>query len=95
MEFIGQLLLSTSNLLFTVLPLLIFARVLLAWFPQYRYTQFGEIVFSLTEPILGPIRSRLPNAGMLDFSPMIAIFVLVALQVIIEQIIRAIFNLYY
>ncbi len=93
MEFVGETLLTTTSLLFTILPLLILARVILSWLPQYRYSQFGEIIFSLTEPILGPIRSRLPQAGMMDFSPMVAIFVMIALQWIFDAVIRAVFGL--
>ena len=34
----------------------------------------GEFVWSITEPILGPIRRALPMAGGIDFSPLIALF---------------------
>ena len=36
----------------------------------------GEFIFTITEPILGPIRNIMPRGMMLDLSPMIAILVM-------------------
>jgi YggT family protein len=61
-----------------VLIFAIFARSLLSWFPIDR----NGIVFhfqaldALTEPILQPLRRVIPLVGMIDVTPMIAIFVL-------------------
>jgi YggT family protein len=63
----------------TVLELLgwmIVARALLSWFPNARKNQFVQILAQLTDPILVPMSRIIPRAGMFDFSPMIAIFVL-------------------
>jgi YggT family protein len=73
--------------------LLILARVILSWLPQFRYNQIGEMVFNLTEPILAPFQRLIPPVGMLDLSPMIAIITLAVLQQILLTIIEAIFNL--
>ena len=70
-----------------VITILIFVRVLSSWlvliFGPYSsiaafFTRgpFAEFVFTITEPILGPIRSIMPRGMMLDLSPMIAIFVM-------------------
>ncbi|MDA1348089.1 MAG: YggT family protein [Chloroflexi bacterium] len=34
------------------------------------------IIYEITEPILGPIRSVLPNFGMIDLSPMVALLLM-------------------
>ena len=39
----------------------------------------------ITEPILGPIRRVLPTMGNLDFSPMVAILLLIFLRGIITR----------
>ena len=70
-----------------VFTILIFIRVLSSWLvlilgPYNAITilftrgPVGEFVFTITEPILGPIRSIMPRGMMLDLSPMIAIFLL-------------------
>lgn len=52
--------------------LLILARILMSFVQVDRSNQFVGLVFDLTEPVLAPIRSLLPPAGMFDFSPLIA-----------------------
>ena len=52
----------------------IIIRVLLSWVPVRLPYGLGEFVWSITEPILGPIRRALPMAGGIDFSPLIALF---------------------
>jgi YggT family protein len=47
----------------------------------------AEFLYTITEPILAPIRSVMPRMGMFDFTPMIAI---ILLQVIREVLIRVI-----
>ena len=36
----------------------------------------SPLLYQITEPILGPIRRLLPNTGMFDLSPMIALIVM-------------------
>ena len=74
---------------FNILYILIFVRVILSWVRLGRDSIIGAAVFSLTEPILGPIRhilSKSPLGGpgmMLDFSPLIALLLLQAAQMVI------------
>ena len=65
----------------------IFARIILSWFPISPDSPFASIfsfLYSITEPVLGPIRRVLPPMGMggmgLDLSPIIVIF---AMQLIV------------
>ena len=55
----------------------VFARILLSWFPR-QPGGFGAQVFSLTysvtEPVLGPLRRTIPSIGMFDLSPIVVIF---------------------
>ena len=73
---------STVNTFFNVLYIVLFARILLSWFPMARGSRLVELLFMLTEPVLAPIRSlihRSPLGGpgmMIDFSPIIAFILL-------------------
>lgn len=59
-----------------VLAILIFVRAILSWFPSVDpRNPLVDILFQVTEPILAPIRTIMPRT-MVDFSPMIATFVL-------------------
>ncbi|MEW6243053.1 MAG: YggT family protein [Bacillota bacterium] len=63
---------------------LLLARVLISWLAPlpYRGTmrQIASVIYLLTEPVLAPIRRLLPMWGGLDFSPVIAMVLLAALQ---------------
>ncbi|NLT42594.1 MAG: YggT family protein [Anaerolineae bacterium] len=81
-------LLTFINLLFEALSLAILARVLLSWFQVDPYNQFVQLLFQVTEPILGPFRRFVPPLGMIDISPIVALLVLqVAQRVIIGTLI--------
>ncbi|HEX6493071.1 MAG TPA: YggT family protein [Candidatus Dormibacteraeota bacterium] len=60
--------------------ILIFARVLLSWFPGIPpWHPLVRALASVTDPVLLPFRRLLPTIGGLDFSPIVAI---VALQLV-------------
>lgn len=46
---------------------------------------FSQVVNQLTEPILGPLRRVLPTFGVLDFSPMAAIIILVIIKEVVNR----------
>jgi len=64
------------NVLFLGLTLAIFGRVILSWVPTRLPWGLNDFIFSVTEPILGPIRRALPMAAGMDFSPLIALVLL-------------------
>ena len=77
------------NLLVTVFYIAILARVLLSWFPigpDSALRPVVRVVFQITEPLLGPIRRILPEMGVIDLSPMIAIVVLIIVQRVIQAL---------
>jgi YggT family protein len=73
------------NVLFLGLTLAIFGRVILSWVPTRLPWGLNDFIFSVTEPILGPIRRALPMAAGMDFSPLIA---LVLLQLVEQLLLR-------
>ena len=51
--------------------------ILMSWFPGARESQFGMLLGRLCEPFLEPFRRFMPPiGGMLDISPIAAIFTL-------------------
>ena len=64
------------SMLFQILSLAIFIRVLLSWIDPTGNMRITQVMRDLTEPILAPIRSLLPNMMMIDFSPLIALLLL-------------------
>jgi YggT family protein len=74
---------SFIGLLFQVLSLAIFVRVLLSWVDPTGNMRISQILHEITEPILAPIRSILPSMPMFDLSPIIAMMLLQALGRII------------
>jgi YggT family protein len=68
----------------SLVQLLILARVILSWVASPTSTNPAvQLIRSVTEPILAPIRSILPRTGMFDLSPMVALFAIYALQSVI------------
>lgn len=65
------------DLLFTLYTFLIIGRVFLSWARISPYHPVAEWIYRLTEPLLGPIRRLMPQTGMFDWSPMIAMFVVI------------------
>ena len=79
-----QLLIQLLNLYL----LCIFARIILSWFPISPGSPVATVagfLYSITEPVLGPIRRVLPSVGMFDLSPIVVIF---AVQLVLIPIIR-------
>lgn len=71
-------LVSFIQLFFQALWIALFARVILSWIDPMGNMRVSQIVREITEPILAPIRSILPNTGMIDLSPLVA-FLLIGL----------------
>ncbi|MDQ2651241.1 MAG: YggT family protein [Actinomycetota bacterium] len=80
-------------MLCTILTLylyVLFARILLSWFPVTPGGGLASVVsvlYSLTEPVLGPLRRAIPpvrlGAAAIDLSPLI---VLIGLQLLMASI---------
>ena len=50
----------------------------------------GDFLFRVTEPVLRPIRRVIPSFGNLDLSPLVAILLISAVQVLLTRIYAAI-----
>lgn len=56
--------------------ILLIIYILMSWVPASRETKFGILLGKITEPYLGFFRRFIPPLGMIDISPIVAIFVL-------------------
>ncbi|MCD8502488.1 MAG: YggT family protein [Bacillaceae bacterium] len=71
--------LMMRDLLIRILELysfLVIAYILMSWFPNARQSTLGQFIGSLVEPYLAPFRRIIPPIGMIDISPIVAIFAL-------------------
>ncbi len=56
------------------------ARSILSWVNPDPYNPIVKFLYSVTEPVLYPIRKRVPYLGGLDLSPLILILAILFLQ---------------
>jgi YggT family protein len=73
---------------FTCYMLLLMARIMGSWFPEYQDHPFMRFVAHYTDPYLNMFRRVIPPLGMLDLSPLIAFFALNILETIVKTLIR-------
>lgn len=66
----------------TFFLIVLFARVILSWI-RLPYNQIIQLIFQVTEPVLRPIRRRLPLTWGIDFSPMIVFILLIVLRIVV------------
>ncbi|MEI2719592.1 MAG: YggT family protein [Gemmatimonadales bacterium] len=85
----GALLPTLVSSLFSLLTAALLVRVISSWFAVSPYSWWMRIVRGLTDWIIEPIQRILPRTGMVDFSPMVAYFLLrVAQQVVVGAFFR-------
>jgi YggT family protein len=97
---LADLLQGIVNYTYYILFGFIIASILFSWFPGYPSSSFMQAIYdavkAVTNPILWPIRSRVPMLQLggfgIDLSPIIAIFGLsiarTLLTIIIDNFIR-------
>ena len=72
---------------------LLIAAAVLSWLVAFNVVNtrnqvvhmIGDMLFRLTEPLLRPIRSMLPNLGGIDVSPVILILLILFLENVIVR----------
>ncbi len=80
------LLYSLSELLNLVLNIYLFSFIVLvivSWIAPHGHNPAVQLLSSMTEPVLRPIRRVLPPMGGLDFSIMVAILVIYVLKILV------------
>ncbi len=80
--------------LLTLYIYVLFAAAIMSWLiafnvvnPRNQFVaMLGEFLYRITEPVLRPVRSMLPNLGGIDISPVIVILIIVFIQNVILPI---------
>ncbi len=65
--------------------IVIIARAILSWVSPDPYNPIVRIINQLSEPILFPIRRRVPYMGGIDWSPIIALMIIYFLDIFLVQ----------
>lgn len=82
----GAALLAIPELVTLFINIFLFAiliQVIISWVNPGSYNPAIGLIHSLTEPLLSPVRRRLPNMGGLDLSPMFVMLGLVVLEMLL------------
>ncbi len=67
----------------------VIARAVVSWLPIDQTSPLVQLLHRVTEPILDPVRRVMPQTGLLDLSPLVAILVLVTLSNVVLELARA------
>lgn len=84
------------DLVLKVFEFALIARVLLSWLPVSRSSKLADLLYTITEPVLGPIRNMLSRSSflnnsmlsMLDFSPIVAFILCDVIRNVVIMIFR-------
>ena len=68
-----QALAGLVHILLSAVILVVIARAVLSWVSPDPYNPIVRAIIQLSEPLLYPVRRRLPPFGGMDFSPMLVI----------------------
>lgn len=72
---------NTVYQLFNVIIWILIIRILLSWFPNVDwYRQPFKFLKNVADPILEPFRAIVPPISGIDFSPIVAFFVISIIQ---------------
>ena len=78
------------DILLTAMLIAIVVRALMSWFPAPNpnspFFIIRQMIHQITDPIIEPIRRIMPNMGMLDLSPMVAMILLIVIQRILRAV---------
>lgn len=92
MFLVGNLVLALARLLELVLWAyfwIIIARAIISWVSPDPFNPIVRFLYRVTEPVLRPIRHRLPTLAMgLDLSPMVVILAIYFLQSFLVESLR-------
>jgi YggT family protein len=79
-------LLAIPEMISLIINIFLFAiliQVIMSWVNPGGYNPAIGLIHGLTEPLLAPVRRRMPDVGGLDLSPMIVMIGLVVLEMLL------------
>jgi YggT family protein len=93
-------LLSFISFLLDIYIFILIASAIMSWLVAFNVVNtrspavamIGEFLYRITEPVLRPIRERLPNFGGIDISPIIAILIIYFIQMVVLRVLARAFS---
>ncbi|WP_342525891.1 YggT family protein [Chryseomicrobium sp. FSL W7-1435] len=82
-----SLLLGIIALLVQIYVFMIIGYILLSWIPSLQQSAIGQFLAAAVEPYLSIFRRIIPPIGVIDLSPIIAIFALQIAHTGVRQVI--------
>lgn len=76
---------ETLSLVLWVWIIAIFVRVILSFLGPQNHNPVVPLLYQLTEPLMAPVRARLPDGGGLDLSPLVVLLVLFLARILVYQ----------
>ncbi len=84
---------SIVNLLYNIYFYMILIYILMSWVPNARESFIGDLLGKLVEPYLSPFRRFIPPLmGMIDFSPIVALYALRLARIGLLSVLNYIFG---
>ena len=80
-----QAIAGVLHIVLTMVMIVVIARAILSWVSPDPYNPIVRIINQLSEPVLFPIRRRVPYLGGIDFSPMLALIAVYFLDIFLVQ----------
>jgi YggT family protein len=75
-----QALASVLHVLFMMATIVVIARAVLSWVSPDPNNQIVRIIHQFSEPLLYPVRKRVPYMGGIDFSPVLVLLAVMFLD---------------
>ncbi|MGQ9511609.1 YggT family protein [Thermodesulfitimonas sp.] len=90
MEFVVKLV----DVAFEVYAILILVRVVLSWIRHNPYHSVIRFIYDMTDPYLNIFRRLIPPVGVVDFSPVVAFFVLELIRALVLRLLVGLIGLF-
>ena len=88
MFILGNLLNAIASILNTLLEIykwIIIISALITWVSPDPYNQIVRFLYSVTDPVLRPIRRRIGIVMGIDISPLIVILIIIFIQIFLVE----------
>lgn len=91
LDHIGEMLIYVLSFVFDLYGLALLIRILFSWIRVPYGTRVMRFLHTITEPVLGPIRSAFPPLGGFDLSPVVAYMLLWLLRQVVLTMVLWVF----
>ncbi|TSI11495.1 YggT family protein [Lysinibacillus sp. BW-2-10] len=86
--------LNIISMAFSIYSFMLIIYILMSWVPAAQESSFGRLLGKLCEPYLGFFRKFIPPIGMIDISPIVAIFLLNFIERGVRIVVLNLYNMF-